>query len=160
MKTDKTNVMRLLDKAKIKYVPHEYPHDSEAVDGMTVARLCGYAPETVFKTLVVRGVSKNIYVCVIPVAEELDLKKTAKATGEKSVQMVHVNELLTLTGYVRGGCSPIGMKKRYMTFINRSAEDKSKIYVSAGKIGAQIEVAPYDLAKYCAAEFADLVKCE
>lgn len=158
MKNEKTNVMRLLDKAKVNYVPHEYPHGDSAVDGVTVARLGGIAPQFVFKTLVARGVSKSIYVFVIPVASELDLKKAARSAGEKSVEMVHVNELLGLTGYVRGGCSPIGMRKRYKTFIDKSAEDKDRMFVSAGKIGYQIELSPLDLAKQSSAEFADLVK--
>ena len=122
--------MRLLDKAKIKYEPHEYPHGSEAVDGLTVAKLCGFDPECVFKTLVARGTSKNVYVFVIPVSSELDLKKAAKAAGEKSVEMVKVSEINALTGYIRGGCSPVGMKKRYPTFINVSAKAKNTVYVS------------------------------
>ena len=132
--------MRLLDKAKIKYEPHEYPHGSEAVDGLTVAKLCGFDPECVFKTLVARGTSKNVYVFVIPVSSELDLKKAAKAAGEKSVEMVKVSEINALTGYIRGGCSPVGMKKRYPTFINESAKAKNTVYVSAGKIGSQVEL--------------------
>lgn len=160
MKNEKTNVMRLLDKAKVKYIPHEYPHGDSAVDGVTVAELSGIDPQYVFKTLVARGASKNIYVFVIPVAAELDLKKAARSAGEKSVEMVHVNELLALTGYVRGGCSPIGMRKRYKTFIDKSAEDKDRMFVSAGKIGYQIELSPLDLAKQSSAEFADLVKSE
>lgn len=152
--------MRLLDKAKVKYIPHEYPHGDSAVDGVTVAELSGIDPQYVFKTLVARGASKNIYVFVIPVAAELDLKKAARSAGEKSVEMVHVNELLALTGYVRGGCSPIGMRKRYKTFIDKSAEDKDRMFVSAGKIGYQIELSPLDLAKQSSAEFADLVKSE
>lgn len=152
--------MRLLDKAKVGYIPHEYPHGDSAVDGLTVAKLSGIDPKYVFKTLVARGASKNIYVFVIPVAAELDLKKAARSAGEKSVEMVHVNELLALTGYVRGGCSPIGMRKRYKTFIDKSAEDKDRMFVSAGKIGYQIELLPLDLAKQSSAEFADLVKSE
>lgn len=150
--------MRLLDKAKIKYEPHEYPHGSEAVDGLTVAKLCGFDPECVFKTLVARGTSKNVYVFVIPVSSELDLKKAAKAAGEKSVEMVKVSEINALTGYIRGGCSPVGMKKRYPTFINESAKAKSTVYVSAGKIGSQIELEPLALAEICGAQFSELVK--
>lgn len=160
MKNEKTNVMRLLDKAKISYTPHEYPHGDSAVDGVTVAQLTGVAPERVFKTLVARGIGKSIYVFVIPVTMELDLKKAAKAAGEKSVEMVHVNELLSLTGYVRGGCSPIGMKKKYKTFIDISAEDKETMFVSAGKIGYQVELPPSDLALQTSAKFTDLVKSE
>lgn len=158
MKSEKTNVMRLLDKAKIKYEPHEYPHGSEAVDGLTVAKLCGFDPECVFKTLVARGTSKNVYVFVIPVSSELDLKKAAKAAGEKSVEMVKVSEINALTGYIRGGCSPVGMKKRYPTFINESAKAKSTVYVSAGKIGSQVELEPLALAEICDAQFSELVK--
>lgn len=158
MKSEKTNVMRLLDKAKIKYEPHEYPHGSEAVDGLTVAKLCGFDPECVFKTLVARGISKNVYVFVIPVSSELDLKKAAKAAGEKSVEMVKVSEINALTGYIRGGCSPVGMKKRYPTFINESAKAKSTVYVSAGKIGSQVELEPLALAEICGAQFSELVK--
>ena len=150
--------MRLLDKAKIKYEPHEYPHGSEAVDGLTVAKLCGFDPECVFKTLVARGTSKNVYVFVIPVSSELDLKKAAKAAGEKSVEMVKVSEINALTGYIRGGCSPVGMKKRYPTFINESAKAKNTVYVSAGKIGSQVELEPLALAEICDAQFSELVK--
>ena len=150
--------MRLLDKAKIKYAPHEYPHGSEAVDGLTVAKLCGFDPECVFKTLVARGTSKNVYVFVIPVSSELDLKKAAKAAGEKSVEMVKVSEINALTGYIRGGCSPVGMKKRYPTFINESAKAKNTVYVSAGKIGTQVELEPLALAEICGAQFSELVK--
>lgn len=158
MKSEKTNVMRLLDKAKIKYEPHEYPHGNEAVDGLTVAKLCGFDPECVFKTLVARGTSKNVYVFVIPVSSELDLKKAAKAAGEKSVEMVKVSEINALTGYIRGGCSPVGMKKRYPTFINESAKAKNTVYVSAGKIGSQVELEPLALAEICGAQFSELVK--
>ena len=150
--------MRLLDKAKIKYEPHEYPHGSEAVDGLTVAKLCGFDPECVFKTLVARGTSKNVYVFVIPVSSELDLKKAAKAAGEKSVEMIKVSEINALTGYIRGGCSPVGMKKRYPTFINESAKAKNTVYVSAGKIGTQVELEPLALAEICGAQFSELVK--
>ena len=150
--------MRLLDKAKIKYEPHEYPHGSEAVDGLTVAKLCGFDLECVFKTLVARGTSKNVYVFVIPVSSELDLKKAAKAAGEKSVEMVKVSEINALTGYIRGGCSPVGMKKRYPTFINESAKAKNAVYVSAGKIGSQVELEPLALAEICGAQFSELVK--
>ena len=158
MKSEKTNVMRILDKAKIKYEPHEYPHGSEAVDGLTVAKLCGFDPECVFKTLVARGTSKNVYVFVIPVSSELDLKKAAKAAREKSVEMVKVSEINALTGYIRGGCSPVGMKKRYPTFINESAKAKNTVYVSAGKIGSQVELEPLALAEICGAQFSELVK--
>ena len=142
MKETKTNVMRVLEKNKIPYTPHEYPHDDGAVDGATVAALVGLAPEGVFKTLVTRGASRTNYVFVIPVLKELDLKKAAKAVGEKSIEMIHVSELLPLTGYVRGGCSPVGMKKQFKTVFDATALDHDTIAVSAGKIGAQIELQP------------------
>lgn len=157
MKEQKTNVMRLLEQKKISYIPHEYPHGDEAVDGLTVARICGQNPEQVFKTLVARGASKTIYVFVIPVTGELDLKKAAKASGEKSVAMIHVSEINALTGYVRGGCSPVGMRKQYKTFFNISAADKPTIMVSAGKIGYQVELAPDELVKLTRGSYAQLV---
>lgn len=158
MKEQKTNVMRLLEQKKIKYIPHEYPHGDEAVDGLTVAEICGQNPEQVFKTLVARGASKSIYVFVIPVTNELNLKKAAKASGEKSVAMIHVSEINALTGYVRGGCSPVGMKKQYKTFFNASAQDKPTIMVSAGKIGYQVELEPNELIKLTRGTYADLVE--
>lgn len=157
MKEQKTNVMRLLEKVKISYTPHEYPHGDEAVDGLTVASICGFDTEQVFKTLVARGTSGSIYVFVIPVAYELDLKKAAKAAGEKSVAMIRVAEINELTGYVRGGCSPIGMKKQYKTFYNDSALSQDTIMVSAGKIGYQVELSPDALIKYTRGIAADLV---
>lgn len=157
MKEQKTNVMRFLEQKKVKYVPHEYPHGDEAVDGMTVALSCGFDPETVFKTLVARGASKEIYVFVIPVCRELDLKKAAKAAGEKSVAMIHVSEINALTGYVRGGCSPIGMRKQYKTFFNETALQQETIMVSAGKIGYQVELSPDELIKLTRGKTADLV---
>ena len=157
MKEQKTNVMRLLEQKKISYTAHEYPHGDEAVDGRTVAKICGQNPEQVFKTLVARGASKTIYVFVIPVTGELDLKKAAKASGEKSIAMIHVSEINALTGYIRGGCSPIGMKKQYKTFCNISAADKPTIMVSAGKIGYQVELAPDELIKLTRGSYAELV---
>ena len=157
MKEQKTNVMRLLEQKKIKYTPHEYPHGDEAVDGLTVAQICGQNPAQVFKTLVARGASKSIYVFVIPVTGELDLKKAARASGEKSVAMIHVSEINAITGYVRGGCSPIGMKKQYRTFFDSSAELQPTIMVSAGKIGSQVELAPAELVKLTRGVYADLV---
>ena len=157
MKEQKTNVMRLLEKAKIKYTPHEYPHGDEAVDGLTVARICGFDTEKVFKTLVARGASGGIYVFVIPVAYELDLKKAAKAAGEKSVAMIRVSEINELTGYIRGGCSPIGMKKQYKTYYNESALTQNTVTVSAGKIGYQVELSGAELIKYTRGVTADLV---
>ena len=155
--SEKTNVMRVLEQHKIAYTPHEYPHGKEAVDGASVAHLLGQDPAQVFKTLVARGKSGGFHVFVIPVEKELDLKKAAKASGEKSVEMVHVKELLGLTGYVRGGCSPVGMKKRYRTVFDASAQNCDTILVSAGRIGWQIEAKPEDLAKVSGAVFADIV---
>lgn len=145
MASDKTNVMRVLEQNKIAYTAHEYPHGKEAVDGVTVAQLLGQDVRQVFKTLVARGKSGGYHVFVIPVAAELDLKKAAKAAGEKSVELVHVKELLGLTGYVRGGCSPVGMKKAFPTVFDASVQDIPTVIVSAGKIGYQIECAPADL---------------
>lgn len=145
MASDKTNVMRVLEQHKIAYTAHEYPHGKEAVDGVTVAQLLGQDVRRVFKTLVARGKSGGYHVFVIPVAAELDLKKAAKAAGEKSVELVHVKELLGLTGYVRGGCSPVGMKKAFPTVFDASVQDIPTVIVSAGKIGYQIECAPVDL---------------
>ena len=152
----KTNVMRLLEQNKVPYTAHSYPHGKEAVDGVTVAQLTGMDPATVFKTLVAVGASKKNYVFVIPVAKELDLKKAAKAVGEKSIAMIHVSEITPLTGYVRGGCSPIGMKKQFATVIDETAELFDTIYFSAGRIGAQVEVSPTDLAGMIDLKQADL----
>ena len=157
MAEQKTNVMRLLTQKKIRYTPHEYAHGDEAVDGVTAAELIGVPAEKVFKTLVTRGASKSIYVFVIPVAGELELKKAAKAVGEKSIAMIHVSELLGLTGYVRGGCSPVGMKKQYPTVIHRSAEELESMVVSAGKIGFQVELAQEELIKLTRGKYADVV---
>ena len=157
MAEQKTNVMRVLEQKKIRYTPHEYPHGKEAVDGVTVAGLIGAAPEQVFKTLVTRGASKTNYVFVIPVASELDLKKAARAVGEKSIAMIHVSEITALTGYVRGCCSPIGMKKQFTTVYNESALEQETIIVSAGKIGAQVELDPKSLAALTRGKFADII---
>ena len=156
MAESKTNVMRTLEQKKIPYTAHSYPHGDEAVDGVTVARLTGQDPARVFKTLVTRSASKKLYVFVIPAAKELDLKKAAKAAGEKSVAMLHVSEINALTGYVRGGCSPVGMKKLYPTLLDRSAADKETILVSAGKIGAQVELRPGDLLGLVRGSYADI----
>jgi Cys-tRNA(Pro)/Cys-tRNA(Cys) deacylase len=141
----KTNVMRTLQQKRIKYIPHEYPHGDCCVDGLTVARLINKSEEQVYKTLVTRGASKANYVFVIPVSSELDLKKAAKCVGEKSIEMIHVDELLKLTGYVRGGCSPIGMKKQFKTVFSDKIDLLETVIVSAGKIGFQVELTPRDL---------------
>ena len=156
MASEKTNVMRVLEQHKIAYTAHEYPHGKEAVDGVTVANLLGQRVEQVFKTLVARGRSGGFHVFVVPVAKELDLKKAAKAAGEKSVELVHVKELLGLTGYVRGGCSPVGMKKAFPTVFDESVNEQSAVIVSAGKIGWQIECAPADLIALVRAKTAPI----
>ena len=159
MSEEKTNVMRLLEQKKVPYTPHQYPHqEGMAVDGATVAAVLGRDPASVFKTRVTRGATKANYVFVVPVLAELDLKKAARAVGEKSIEMIHVKELTPLTGYVRGGCSPIGMKKRFKTVLDQSAADQAAILVSAGKIGCQVELAPGDLAGLVGAGFADIIK--
>ncbi len=154
--SDKTNVMRLLEQKKISYTPHSYPHVDGPVDGVTVAGMIGVEPARVFKTLVARGASKAIYVFVIPVARELDLKKAAKSVGEKSIAMIHVSEITGLTGYVRGGCSPVGMKKRYRTVLDTQAQRVETLLVSAGKIGYQVELAPDALLALVGGTVADL----
>jgi Cys-tRNA(Pro)/Cys-tRNA(Cys) deacylase len=160
-KEEKTNVMRLLEQKKIPYTAHTYDHEEGvAVDGVTVARSLGQDVDTVFKTLVARGASKGVYVFVIPVAESLDLKKAARAVGEKSIEMVPVKEINPLTGYVRGGCSPVGMKKQYPTVFHETAEIVDQILVSAGKIGYQVELAPSDLIELVGGTTADLVTSE
>ena len=156
-KDEKTNVMRILDQKKIPYTPHTYPHEEGvAVDGVTVAKSMGQDPEAVFKTLVARGASNALYVFDIPVADSLDLKKAARAVGEKSVAMLHQKELLPLTGYVHGGCSPVGMKKQYPTVFHETAEILDVITVSAGKIGYQVELSPADLIALVGGTTADL----
>lgn len=157
MAEQKTNVMRILEQKKIRYTPHGYPHGDEAVDGVTVAGLIGAAPEQVFKTLVTRGASKNIYIFVIPVAAELSLKKAASAVGEKSVAMIYVSEITPLTGYVRGGCSPVGMKKQYKTVYHESALIQETIIVSAGRIGRQVELSSEDLLALTRGSTANII---
>lgn len=157
-KGEKTNVMRILDQKKIPYEMKTYPHGDEAVDGAQVARLLGQDPESVYKTLVAQGASRQYYVFDIPVEAELDLKKAAKAVGEKSIAMIHVKELLPLTGYVRGGCSPIGMKKQFFTTFQEDAQLLDRVAVSAGKIGCQVILDPTELVKLVRGQFADVVK--
>ena len=156
-KEEKTNVMRVLEQKRIPYTAHTYDHEEGvAVDGVTVARSLGQDPETVFKTLVARGVSNALYVFDIPVGDSLDLKKAARAVGEKSIAMIHQKELLPLTGYVHGGCSPIGMKKQYPTVFHETAEILDTILVSAGRIGYQVELAPDALIALVGGSTADL----
>ena len=156
MAEQKTNVMRILGQKKIRYNAHEYPHGEGAVDGLTVARMTGRDPACVFKTLVTRGGKNGLFVFCIPVGAELDLKKCAKCAGVKSLEMIHVKELISLTGYMRGGCSPIGMKKQYPTFIDSTASDFEKIYVSAGQRGLQLCLDPKELAAFVGAELCDV----
>ena len=153
---EKTNVMRVLDSKKIKYTSHEYELDA-TMTGEEIAGILGENPDKVFKTLVTQAKSGQYYVFVVPVNAELDLKKAAKAAGEKAVSMIKQKELLPLTGYVHGGCSPVGMKKRFPTFIHNSAADYEKMYVSAGKVGYQVELSPEDLVKVVGSKYADIV---
>lgn len=153
---EKTNVMRLLDQKKIVYAVHAYGN-GEAMAGTDVARELGQNPSCVFKTLVTQGVSKQYYVFMIPVNCELSLKKAAAAVKEKSVAMIKQSELLPLTGYVHGGCSPIGMKKLFKTFIHETADRYNTIFFSAGKIGLQIEMPLQSLEKMIEIKKADLV---
>lgn len=152
----KTNVMRILDKAKISYKHYSYA-DTDAISGTEVAAVLKQNPEQVFKTLVTASKSGNHYVFMIPVECELDLKKAASAVGEKSVEMLKLKELLPLTGYVHGGCSPIGMKKLFKTVIDSSAQAFDTIIFSAGKIGYQVELKPDDLRKIVPFEFKEVV---
>lgn len=152
---DKTNVMRILDQKKIKYNSHYYG-DTDAISGVEVADVLGQDVSKVFKTLVTIGKTKKYYVFVIPVAEELDLKKAAKAVGEKSIEMIKSRELLPLTGYIHGGCSPIGMKKFFRTTIDESVLNCDTFCVSAGKIGYQIEISLDDLKKVIKVDLAPL----
>jgi len=157
MTVTKTNALRMLDARKIPYEVHVYDNEDGQIHGTAVAGKIGKAPETVFKTLISHS-GPNLYVFVIPVAEELDLKKAAKAAGEKKIEMLPVKDLLKWTGYIRGGCSPVGMKKLYPTFIDSTAEPLETMAVSAGKIGMQMELAPLLLADTVAAKFIELVK--
>ena len=152
----KTNVMRILDKAKITYKAHTYDHSDGAIDGAAVAEKMGQNPEQVFKTLVTKGAGRDYYVFVVPVLKELDLKKAAKSVGEKHVEMIHVKDINKVTGYIRGGCSPIGMKKQFVTVFDKSAENIETIIVSAGKIGYQIDLAPKDLIELVGAKTAEI----
>ena len=156
---EKTNVMRILEQRKIKYESFEYPHeDGVCVDGIEVAMLLDQDPNQVFKTLVCVSNTKHYYVCVVGVAHELDLKKCAKAFNVKSLEMIPVKELLNITGYIRGGCSPIGMKKAFDTVIDIDAKEYDNIIFSAGKIGYQVKVNPNDLSKIIKVKFEDIKK--
>lgn len=154
--SEKTNVMRVLDGRKIPYISHAY-EPNPALSGQEIAALLGEEAGRVFKTLVTQGKTGKYYVFVVPVEEELDLRKAARVAGEKAVSMIKQKELLPLTGYVHGGCSPIGMKKQFPTFIHETAEVYEEIYVSAGKVGYQVELSPKDLAETAGCKFADVV---
>lgn len=158
MAEEKTNVMRLLDQKKVPYAPHHYDVSDGALDGVTAAERLGVPPETCFKTLVTVGASKRNHVFVIPVERELDLKAAARAAGEKSIEMIRQAQLLPLTGYVHGGCSPIGMKKRLPTFIDDSAQALPEMTVSAGKVGCQVTLSPQALAGFVGARFVPVSK--
>ena len=153
-----TNAMRLLQAANIPFDTSEYEVDESDLSGVHAAAALGIDPDCMFKTLVARGDKKGVSVFCIPVAEELDLKKCAAVTGDKRIEMIHVKELLGFTGYVRGGCSPIGMKKHYPTYIDETAVLCERIYVSAGMRGQQIILAPDDLLAFTGAEYADLTR--
>ena len=152
----KTNAMRILDKLKLPYKVHLYECD-EFIDGVHIAELLHEDCASCLKTLVTVGKSGNYYVFVLPVDKELDMKKCARAVGEKSLEMVHVKDINAVTGYIRGGCTPIGMKKQYKTVIHKTAQAFDRIIVSGGKLGTQLELAPSDLAKACGAVFEDII---
>ena len=152
----KTNVMRILDKNKIKYNHYTYVN-TDAISGIEVASVLNQNPDKVFKTLVTQGKSKQYYVFMVPVDKELDLKKAAHSVGEKSVEMIKMKELLSITGYIHGGCSPIGMKKDFFTTINSTAQNFDTIIFSAGKIGYQVEMSLADLSKIVKLQCADII---
>ncbi|EHK2337346.1 Cys-tRNA(Pro) deacylase [Clostridium perfringens] len=154
----KTNAMRILDSKKVSYEMLSYESEDGKIDGISVAHKIGVDEKNVFKTLVAQGTSKELYVFVIPVAEELDLKNAAKIAGEKKVEMIAVKDILKYTGYIRGGCSPIGLKRDYRTFIHESAKGLDFIIVSAGKIGHQIKLNPNDLVEVVSGKFENLIK--
>ncbi len=155
----KTNACRILDAKQIPYTLHTYDHGDGLIDGLSVAEKTGLDPTHVFKTLVTRATGKQeFYVFVIPVGEELHLKKAAKAVGAKAIEMIHVSEINKLTGYVRGGCSPVGMKKRFPTVFHQSAKSLNWIAVSGGRIGLQLQCNPIDLAALVDGSFEDLIQ--
>ena len=152
----KTNAMRILESMKIDFTHLTY-ECKEFEDGIQIADMLGLPHEKVYKTLVTVGNSKNYFVFVIPIAEELDLKKAAKSVGEKSVAMIHVKDINAITGYIRGGCTAIGMKKQFVTRLDESAKSQETIIVSGGRIGSQIELKPDDLLRACKGEYADII---
>ena len=152
----KTNAVRILEAAKITFSTHEYEVDENDLSGETVAKKINAEADAVFKTLVARNEANELFVFCIPVTAELNLKKAAQVSGSKSIALIHVKELLPLTGYIRGGCSPVGMKKKFPTFLDETAQLFETIFVSAGVRGMQIRISPLDLLKVVEAEFADL----
>lgn len=156
---EKTNVMRILDQKKVPYSPHDTPYAGGGLDEETAEAVLGCAPEQAFKTLVTKGASGGHYVFVVPVMKSLDLKAAAKAVGEKSVVMIRQAELLPLTGYIHGGCSPVGMKKTFPTVLDAEAEGLPTLRVSAGKVGKQVELAPEDLRALVGGHFAAVTTC-
>ena len=153
----KTNVMRLLDAARIVYETGTYEVDENDLSGSHAAALMGVDHARMYKTLVLKGEKKGYLVCCIPVDEELDLKKAARAAGEKKVEMIHVKDMFEITGYIRGGCSPIGMKKHFPTYIEEMAQLYDTIMVSAGQRGVQVTLSPEDLRSYLQGQFVSLV---
>ena len=152
----KTNALRMLEKEKISYEVYYYDAGDGKIDGISAAKKIGKDITRVYKTLVTRGNSGEFYVFVIPVAKELDLKKAAKSVGEKSVEMIHVDEINKTTGYIRGGCSPVGMKKLFVTVFDEAVNSLPRVIVSGGRIGCQIEAAPSDLLPLVKAKTADI----
>nr|WP_304955194.1 Cys-tRNA(Pro) deacylase [uncultured Acetatifactor sp.] len=155
-KETKTNAMRILESLKIPYTHMTYECD-EFTDGLQIADLLSLPYEKVYKTLVTTG-GRDYFVFVIPIAKELDLKAAARSVGQKSVEMIHVRDINKVTGYIRGGCTAIGMKKQYVTRIDSTAKELEKIIVSGGRLGSQLELAPEDLARAAGAEFADIIR--
>ena len=152
----KTNAMRFLDSKKIPYTVNTYECE-DFIDGVHIAQMLGQDENMSFKTLVTKGRSGGYFVFVLPVAKELDMKKAAKAVGEKSVEMLHVKDINAVTGYIRGGCSPLGMKKQFPTVVDKSAQNFETIIISGGRLGSQIFLSPADLVKACGGSFGDIV---
>ena len=157
-KITKTNAMRILDQNQIEYDTGQYEYDESDLSGNHAAAVLGISEDEIFKTLVTRSNTKELFVFVIPVSGDLDLKKAAAAAGQKKVEMIHVKELVGLTGYMRGGCSPIGMKKPFPTVVDETAQLWDTIIFSAGKIGYQVEVSPENLGKIISYTFADVTQ--
>lgn len=158
-KIQKTNAMRFLDQHKVEYIAHTYEHkEGDPVDGVHVANMLHQPVDAVYKTLVTQANTKEFLVYMLPVEKELDLKKCAKVAGVKSCEMIHVKDINKITGYIRGGCSPLGMKKQFRTFIDEDSLNQDKIYFSAGKIGMQIEMSPKDLEALIHVKPVDITK--